>query len=207
MNTNIIGLSGVAGSGKDLFCKVLLEKAPKYKSLSLASRLKSDLRDKIIDEYNIDIFNCSREEKNSVRQELVDYGGKKRAETMGRFWIEKLNPEITKLNEPVCITDIRYDDYEFDEVFWLKKELKGVLVHIERSVILNNNKKIIEAANEEERRNDPKLKDGASYNVRWPTFEEDVEKHAGAYVNSFLAWLNVYDETVGGQSASLEDQD
>ena len=127
-----------------------------------------------------------------------------RTESKGRFWIEKLNQEVESMEDSICITDIRYDDYEFDEVYWLKKELNGVLVHIERFTILNNNKKIIEAANEEERRNDPKLREQASYNVQWPTFEENIEKHAGGYVNSFLAWLRNYDETIRGQSTNLE---
>ena len=186
MNTKIIGLSGVAGSGKDLFSKMLLERAPEYKKLSLASNLKTDLRQKIIDQYDIDIFNCSRKEKNSIRHELVNYGSRKRTESKGRFWIEKLNQEVESMEDSICITDIRYDDYEFDEVYWLKKELNGVLVHIERFTILNNNKKIIEAANEEERRNDPKLREQASYNVQWPTFEENIEKHAGGSVKSII---------------------
>ena len=204
MNTNIIGLSGVAGSGKDLFFEIMLKKIPNLKKLSLASALKSELREELLRDYGVDINDCTREEKNKVRQRLVDYATEKREETGGRHWIEKLNDLTQKTKEPICVTDIRYDDYEFDEVHWLKRELGGVLVHIQRFDFLNNNKKFIEGANEEERRNDPKLKAKADYSLEWPSFDSYAEEQATGHVESFLAWVNYYNEAFKRQPADME---
>jgi len=196
-NKTIIGVSGYAGSGKDLFYSVLCKKRPEFKRKSLADKLKENLRGKILQEDNIDILDCSREEKNSVRNKLVDYAKSKRLSTSGRYWLSLLDAEIKIEESSICITDIRYDDYEFDEVHWLLNELEGVLVHIERYDIINNNKKFFEAPNEEERRNEPRLKAKALYNLQWPSFSgstENVEAEAGAYVDEFLAWLDGYNE-------------
>lgn len=194
-SNTILGLSGVAGSGKDMFCEILLEKAPDFKKFSLAHKLKEEIREDLLKEYNIDIFNCSREQKDKVRPRLVEWGSTKRGETDGRHWINQLEPSILGSQDfPICITDIRYDDYELDEAFWLQKQLGGVLVHVSRYKIINNNKKFIEAPNEEERRNDPKLRSKADYSLQWPTFESNVKECAGAHVDSFLSWLNGYNE-------------
>jgi hypothetical protein len=197
-NKMIIGVSGYAGSGKDLFYDVLCKRRPEFKRKSLADKLKQNLRDRILQEDNIDILNCSREEKDSVRGKLVDYAKSKREQSQGRHWLNLLDLEIKTEDSSICITDIRYDDYELDEVHWLTNELEGVLVHIERYDIINNNKKFFEAPNEEERRNEPKLKAKALYNLQWPSFSgstESVEAEAGAYIDEFLAWLDGYDET------------
>ena len=198
-----LGISGTAGSGKDLFCKILLEKAPSFKKYSLANKLKEEMREPLLKKYDIDILNCSRNQKDQVRHELVSYGASKRRETQGRHWIEQLNPQLKDLTHPACITDIRYDDYDFDEAFWLKNELGGLLIHISRFEFLNNNKKFIEAPNEEERRNNPKLKDKADYLVEWPSFEDNIEECAGAYVDTFLQWLNGYNESFGKETIEV----
>ena len=66
------------------------------------------------------------------------------------------------------ITDIRYAEYEEDELFWLKKQLDGHLIHITMS--LDNNEKL-KAPNKEEEQNDPILKKHADYRVIWNKVE------------------------------------
>ena len=51
-----IGLSGVAGAGKDLFYSLLSKRIP-CQRFSLADGLKSDVRDWCIENYNIDGVN------------------------------------------------------------------------------------------------------------------------------------------------------
>ena len=208
-NKTIIGLSGFAGSGKDLFCKVLCERRPEFKRKSLADKLKLDLRESILSEEGVDVLNCSREEKSKIRHRLVDYAKEKREASQGRYWVNQLSVEVDAEELSVCITDIRYDDYENDEVYWLTKEIGGILVHIERYDIINNNKKYFEGPNKEERRNDPKLKTRATYNVQWPSFEgseQEVKAQAGGFVDEFLVWLDRYNEKVKGQPVSLESE-
>lgn len=202
----VIGLSGVAGSGKDLFCELLLNSYPNTKRYSLADSLKSELRGNILKNTGIDILNCSREQKDTVRPLLVNYAKEKRESSQGRHWLRRLNQKMLPLQENVCITDIRYDDYDHDEVYWLKHELGGVLVHISRYEIINNNKKFCEAPNEEERRNNPKLIAKADYVIQWPTFdgsESEVKARVKLEVDKFLGWLSDDRETKR-QSTNLE---
>ena len=63
---NVIGISGVAGSGKDTFanligCK-LKELNAKVKFLSFAERLKWEVKDVSSKLYDIDPTNCSRDD-------------------------------------------------------------------------------------------------------------------------------------------------
>ena len=50
-----------------------------------------------------------------------------RGQSLGRHWINILNKKIKNLklepDEIIVITDIRFDHYEKDEIFWLKEEL------------------------------------------------------------------------------------
>ena len=208
-NKTIIGLSGLAGSGKDLFYEVLCDKRPEFKRKSLADKLKLDLRQRILDEEGVDVLDCSREDKDKVRPKLVAYAKGKRESTNGRYWINQLYPEVNAEESSVCITDIRYDDYNHDEAYWLMKELDGVLVHIERYNTARDSERFIEAPNEEERRNDPRLRYKAMYNIQWPSFEGDhqrVKHQAGGFVDEFLVWLDGYNEKIKGQSASMESE-
>ena len=141
-----IGLSGVAGAGKDLFFSMLSKKIS-CQRLSLADELKSDVKDWCINNYQIDPTSCSRKNKDIIRPFLVFHGKQKRNATDGRYWIERLQTKINSLEKQVnnspfedmycIITDIRYDEHDRDEVGWLKNELKGHLVHILKRGIIN----------------------------------------------------------------------
>jgi hypothetical protein len=187
-----VGLSGVAGAGKDLFFSLLSQKinCSKY---SLADSLKKEVSEWCVDHYNIHPLTCSRQEKDLIRPLLVTHGTIKRNKTYGRHWVEKLNKKINKnnlTNSIVIITDIRYDDYPEDEVYWLKEELGGYLVHISLYEEVSTDPLLKEykpPANEEERRNDPKLKGGADYIVDWK--REKDKSHLDHHMENFLEWL------------------
>ena len=192
----VIGLSGVAGAGKDLFFSMLSNKLNCQK-FSLADALKNEVGLFSYPQYGIDPLNCSREEKNIIRPLLVLHGTFKRGQSEGRHWIEQLNKKIllNNINDSiVVITDIRYDDYPKDEVFWLKKELGGVLVHIsmykELTRLNGRKKEFVQPINSEEARNDPKLKSQADYIVEWKKAENDKEKELEPYIDAFISWLN-----------------
>ena len=103
---NVIGISGVAGSGKDTFanligCK-LKELDAKVKFLSFAERLKWEVKDVSLRLYDIDPTNCSRDEKTLIRPLLLAHGAIK----------HKIDSK--KIN---IITDVRFCEYSCDEVF------------------------------------------------------------------------------------------
>lgn len=192
LTNTYVGLSGLAGSGKDLFYSLLSQRVPCVR-LSLADPLKEEVLRFSFENYGIDPLTCSREEKNMIRPFLVFHGSMKRKETSGRYWIDKINNKIIKnkiTNSIVVITDIRYDDYEKDETFWLKNELRGVLVHItlleERAGVLSP----IPAINKEEERNDPKIKDKADFKITWPRLKNLSPSASDIYVNEFISWLS-----------------
>jgi len=193
----VIGLSGVAGAGKDLFFTLLSRKLNCQK-FSLADALKSEVGLFSYPQYGIDPLDCSREEKDAIRPLLVLHGTFKRNQSEGRHWIEKLNNKINKNNltsSIVVITDIRYDDYPKDEVYWLKKELGGVLVHISMyeetpSLCGSSCKYFRRPINGEEARNDPKLKSQADYVVEWKKVKGDIDTKLEPYIDGFISWLN-----------------
>ena len=95
---SFVGLTGLAGSGKDLFfslSKDILKKKRKAACrVSLADQLKEQTKSTLKDMFNVDPTNCSREEKDRIRDFLVFYGAMKRKETRGRYWIKKAEKTI-----------------------------------------------------------------------------------------------------------------
>ena len=165
----VIGLAGVAGSGKDTFYSILSSKI-NTKRFSLADKLKEEVKPWCWKHYGIDPLNCHRHEKEMIRDFLVFHASYMRSKTNGRYWVDKIDDEIRSSTEKYkIITDIRYDDYENDEVTWLKDELGGILVHIS---MIRENGEPVPPANSEEARNNPKLIDKADFILEWPKIED-----------------------------------
>jgi hypothetical protein len=205
-----IGISGVARSGKNLFCdiskKILAEKyGYKCSSYALAFYLKNDCKEFINDKLGLDVFTENTENKKVFRDMLVWYGDVKRKQTDGRYWTEKLQSDIDKDDSDVIfITDIRYNFYPKDEVYWIQKELNGKLIHISkytygfpsnerrmRPEYDKNVKVYTEPANDHERWNDPKVKVAADYQLEWKhistegkTYEEILNEE---YLNNTVS--------------------
>ena len=185
MNKIYIGVSGFARSGKNLFCdiaqKVLKEKYDlTSKTYALAYFLKKDCEPFIQEKLGMSAFSEKTEDKNTFREMLVWYGGVKRKQTEGKYWTGLLHEELKKdTNDVNFISDIRYVEYVDDEVFWLKKQLNGKLVHVSKYTygfpsdgrhyrINDKSKKIYtEAPNQHEALNDPKIRILADYKVEW----------------------------------------
>jgi len=187
-----IGLSGFAACGKDLFSDLLSEELESHgissSKISIAESLKVECRSSLVRLAGIDILNCTREEKDKVRDYLVFYGLVMRDKSAGRHWIEKASEQIDhsspSLPHAFCITDVRYDEYEKDEVCWVKNELKGKLVHL--------TKEGSPAANSFEEENDPRLQEKADYKIVWPNCNSDqkeINKHLRPRVLQFIDWL------------------
>ena len=189
----ILGITGVAGAGKDTFFSILKKVARasyEVKRFSLADKLKEECKEYCINKYGIDPTNCSIEEKNKIRNTLVSHAKRKRQETDGRYWISRIEKEIKEFDSPktiAVITDIRYCDYQHDELFWLKNELNGKLLYIGRYEVNEDNFKIfLKGANEEELRNDPHLYMNSDYKIQWRTVSEELNESLENHVKNFL---------------------
>ena len=206
----VIGISGNATVGKDLFFKLLsLRMTDKILTrFALADELKLEADPFILSKYGFSIFNCTSQQKEKVRPFLVSYGNKKRRETNGRHWIDILDDKIKKFqaNNPdaiSCVCDIRDNVYENDEADWIKDECGGILVHIKKYKFVNGERVFTEPINVHEAKNEPALIKKANYRIMW----EDVLGEDSSYNNSnenfqilvkrlndhieeFIKWLN-----------------
>lgn len=181
-----IGIAGICGSGKDTLYSLLAQRI-NCKRVALADQLRREMNPFIIDKFGIDLFNCSREEKDLVRPLLVEYGRIKRQQTNGRYFIEKIDSYIKTLNTIAVISDVRYCVYERDETHWIKNELNGILVHVSKYKEINGKKIFSESPIKDERENDPKLQVAADYKIEWPEVKSiDLLM---PYVDNFLTWL------------------
>jgi hypothetical protein len=182
----ILGLSGVARSGKDMLCKLASDILIEERNLivqryALADELKNDANPFLKEKCGIDIWDCTPEEKERARPFLVWFGGLKRKQTQGRYWVEKLGAiiEKDKMSDVIIITDIRYGEEDVDEVHWLREELKGSLIHI--SQFTNPHSSLSERIyrqppNDDEARNDPIMRKHADFRLEWGQFiNEDGE--------------------------------
>ena len=179
----IIGISGYARSGKDLFTtvaqKVLNEHGIKSEKFALAYELKNDLKSLIKTKIGIDVFTDDTQSKSIIRPLLVAYGDVMRKTSEGKYWTAKVAQRINKSKaDVVFITDIRYDVYPEDECTWLDRKMSGKLIHITKfkqgtvpqGKRFSKNKivKIYDAApNDHELLNNPKVKSKANYAFEW----------------------------------------
>jgi len=189
----IIGISGVATSGKDTLCSLiarhLSSKNIKSQRLALADNLKNDLKDFICNKFDINILEASSQEKSLIRPIMVAYGKTKRILSKGKHWTNMLDRDIEELtNEKTVpiITDVRYMEYPEDEFFWLKSR-NGILIHISR---LDINGNLITPANLEEKENDVKIKEKADLKLIWET-EDDIDS---LYYNHLNFLKNIYEQ-------------
>ena len=186
-NVNLIGIAGVAGSGKDTFAeiikKVFESNGFEVNCLSFAKKLKEEVAEVSKSMYGIDTRNCTREEKNLIRPLLLAHGAIMREKTKGQYWIDGIKDLVSndKIN---IITDVRFCEYECDEVDWIQSN-NGIVVHITRFFEENGERIYISPDNEYEKRNNKILKNRANYSFSWPT---DISKQI-KYSNKFFEWL------------------
>jgi hypothetical protein len=189
-NFKNIGISGVAGSGKNTLAEILQMFFSRLqlptKELSIARNLKEEISPICKDLYSIDSLNCSREEKNLIRPMLVAHGEIKRKMTKGTHWTSLLQKDLEK-DKINIITDIRYAEYPEDENFWLKNKANGILIHVSRYDQVEEEREYIQPANPSEEKNDYRVKKLSDFCLNWKT-----EKNYGDMIfnsRKLLKWL------------------
>ena len=201
----IIGISGLAGDGKDSVCRILNNWVAKNRSkfnfhrIALADALKEECRDAILDIYGIDVLDCGREDKEKIRDLLVFHGKMKRLETKGTYWTTQASFRMLKKirgrtdDSVFCIPDIRYSHFENDEIDWIKSGARlansgpysSCLIHVKKFTISHSLvdgsviKTYSSPVNEEEKKNNPKVEQEADFIIEWqdksPVKPEDDE--------------------------------
>ena len=194
----MIGLCGVARSGKDTLCEAMIRVLSNYnirgKRFAIADELKKQLSPFIMDQFGIDIYKCTDEEKTLVRPLMLEWGLIHRNRTKGKYLTNilqidididlgrnittQLNPlnmeyydKLSRFDIPI-VTDIRYNEFEEDEVHWVKEVNNGVLVHIQKYI----DGALLLPPNTVEERNDPLLQRDANYRLVW---DQMTDTHLG----------------------------
>jgi len=176
MSVLYIGIAGVARSGKDSLALEIenLIRSSTGKRIyrtSLAKPLKEDCKDFIKQYLGLNVFTDKNEEKATFREFLVWYGKVKRQQTEGKYWTNLLDKRVENFQPDVCIIpDVRYQQYEEDEVSWLKAKENNILIHLQRIAI---NGEIVPPANMDESINDSIIQNSADYKIIWPTFTDE----------------------------------
>lgn len=171
----VVGISGVARSGKNLLCELLIQnlylEGYTSKPFALAADLKNDCDEFLYKKCDLNVWSDLTEDKTQFRDFLVWYGDLKRKQTNGRYWIDKLDRRISTYEGDVAIvTDIRYDYYDKDEVHWVRKEKQGLLIHLKRFERDDTNfLQYTKPANVHESLNDNSLYEKADINITWET--------------------------------------
>jgi carbamoylphosphate synthase large subunit len=178
----IIGISGVARSGKDTFASILTTQlkavGKSVDKFAFADALKKDCDSFCKEKLGVSAFTQVPEEKLIIRPLLVWYGDAKRKQSNGRYWVDIIDNRVKESTADFClVTDVRYDYYESDEVEWLKNDRKGVLIHVSQfSWMRPSTTKVstvpmtrvfVPPANDHEMLNDPKVAKKADVRVEW----------------------------------------
>jgi len=183
----LIGIGAIARVGKDTLadCFVKLFEMDGYvaKKYSLASALKNDLKDFLLDKCSMDVWSTDTFEKSKFRDFLVSYGKIQRNRTAGKYWTSVVQKQIEKdslLNKDkplvAIVPDIRYAEFEGDEHMWVKS-LGGTLIHLDRV----EDGKIIEGANSEEKLNAPKIEQYSDFSIKWETVSKIEVDNINSY--------------------------
>lgn len=166
----IIGISGASRSGKDTLCRSLIRiLKEKYnieaKRMSIAGDIiKKDLQNIIMKGVGIDSFTENDQEKELIRPLLVEYGKLMRKKTKGRYFVENFKNIKEKI---LVIPDIRYAEYEKDEIYWMRNEINGYLIFLERENIKD--------ANETEKINNKLIQKYSNFSIYWEKLDENNE--------------------------------
>jgi hypothetical protein len=159
----IVGLAGLARSGKDSFYKfsekIINNSGMESRRLAFADELKKELIPFLRKSFGIDAFTEDENEKEIIRPILVAYGMAKRQVSNGTYWVERVFDQIKRQNSKnlFFITDVRFEN-EIDAI----TEGGGKIVYVSR--------KGNPPANSEEELNNPTLIKNSHYFFEWDDF-------------------------------------
>jgi hypothetical protein len=180
----LLGISGVARSGKDTFVKhaqrILKSKNIIAPRIAFADQLKNKINSFLGNAMGISAYTKDDREKKIIRPILVGFGEGMRALDPD-YWInsvrESLEVAISEGFMPI-ISDVRYKN----EASFVKA-LGGKVICVSREGIL--------AANLEEDIHQPQVDAIADYSFTWPTFGSDEDERINSYVAEALTKIGI----------------
>ena len=184
----MIGISGLARSGKDTLAKNLADIIKdnlglEVKILSFADRIKSQMQDVISKNYNIDPYTENTEEKEIIRDILVSHGETMKKIYGDTIWVDLIIDDIKQSKDKFfpIISDVRFD-FEANKV----KDNNGLIIHISK---IGN-----KPPNEIEEKNDPLVQKVAHICHSWPELEPDNMSECRDHAEVLWQMLSQYDK-------------
>lgn len=176
----IIGVSGLARSGKDSFYFLsrdkLSNKGIKSCRMAFADELKNECDEFLRSNLGISSFTENNSEKEFIRPFLVTYGTHLRRKADPNCWISKIDSRVKEKQNTekiIFVTDVRFEN----EIDWIHS-LGGKSVHVTRRGIA--------APNQEELENDPILKSKSDFFIEWLDFAPENENEISNIVDEAL---------------------
>lgn len=170
-NFPLIGVGACAMVGKDTFYKLFSSILKGYgiecERVALADQLKVEVDQFCREKYGISAFTKNPKEKEIVRNLFVSHGCIMRTLTNGKYWTSLLQPIVDtykKEGKLVICTDIRFAEFEYDEINWLKEKNQGIYIHINR---FKDDGSIFLPINHEEKNNEKILENKADFRLNW----------------------------------------
>lgn len=178
VQNKIICLTGFATSGKDTFLKLLQisDSTPfvptRFVRVAFADKLKETAAPYIKSIYNIDIFNCSPQDKEIARPVLIAIGCWARDNISETYWVDKTIEQIKDLIYkgfiPV-ISDWRFPS-EAEKLIQIFGGENIIFVEIIRTDSTYQ-------PPQKELENQPLLQKYIDYKIEWPTVENgEIDK-------------------------------
>ena len=122
----VLGLTGLAGSGKDSVFSLFKELLPNKTIIRVA--FGDEVKKEYADELGVSIESIEKR-KGDHRIGLQRWGTEYRREQDLNYWITKIEPQVSflvKNADLVVITDIRF----LNEASYVKEDLKGAIVRV-----------------------------------------------------------------------------
>ncbi len=189
----LLGLTGVAGVGKDLFaslCADYFEQQGKVvRNFALADEVKLQLGDFVQGFYGVSPFTKDRSMKSTIRPLIVAFAEGMKKIHGDSYWTDSLFKKLKEYSfaDVLIIKDVRFP-IELSKL----KEFGGNLIHISRYQEDSGIKSFIQPCNDDEQKNDPIMKDNANLKFSWPNL---THAEASQEVANFLSQsIDIWDK-------------
>ena len=164
IKNKIIGVTGHCRAGKDSLFNLLYRNYPNtFYRLAFADQLKDHLADFVSNRFDINIFQCSAEQKTKIRPLMIGYGMAQR-NMDPNYWVKEVADKLNIYNHStiLCpvITDFRFEN----EVKFFKEKYGKDFVLVE--VVRLDSK---DAFPTEELLEMPKVRPYVDHRIEWNT--------------------------------------
>jgi hypothetical protein len=173
----LLGAGCIALVGKDtfyrLFSSILKDYGIECERVALADQLKLEVDQFCREKYGISAFTKNPAEKEIIRDCFVSHGKIMRKLSKGKYWTSLVQPIVDgyrKEGKLVICTDIRFAEFECDEINWLKEKNKGIYIHLNR---FGNDGRKFSPINSEEERNEKILENKADFKLSWVSSSDE----------------------------------